>query len=156
MMPEVLLKGLMIDSLPSWKKMIGLKFLITLIFLLIPTILFGISFTAATKAVRQEMSTSSEAVGEATMFNTIGAAIGAFFGGFILLPNAGMKMGLIICSCMALLLGALLLWHYIFSVRKRYLIIFSTLLVLFIFIFFPLNGIDKLSQLVLIFLLGDI
>ena len=137
MMPEVLLRGLMIDSLPSWKKMIGLKFLITLIFLLIPTILFGISFTAATKAVRQEMSTSSEAVGEATMFNTIGAAIGAFFGGFILLPNAGMQMGLIICSCMALLLGALLLWHYIFSVRKRYLIIFSTLLVLFIFSFFP-------------------
>ena len=113
-MPEVLLKGLMIDSLPSWKKMIGLKFLISLIFLLIPTILFGISFHRCYKSIRQEMSTSS-AVGEATMFNTIGAALGAFFGGFILLPNAGMKMGLIICSSIALLLGLLLIMElYIF------------------------------------------
>ena len=63
-MPEILLKGLMLDSLPSWEKMIGLKFLISLIFLLIPTILFGASFTAATKAIRQEISSSSEAEGK--------------------------------------------------------------------------------------------
>ena len=59
-MPDILLKGLMLDSFPSWEKMIGLKFLISLFFLLIPTILFGVSFTAATKAIRQEISSSSE------------------------------------------------------------------------------------------------
>ena len=37
------------------------------------------------------------------MFNTIGAALGAFFGGFILLPNTGMKLGLIICAILILM-----------------------------------------------------
>jgi len=137
LMPDILLKGLMLDSLPSWEKMIGLKFLISLIFLLIPTILFGVSFTAATKAIRQEISSSSEAVGEAAMFNTIGAALGAFFGGFILLPNTGMKIGLVICSFIALLLGVLLVWSYIFSHRKKIIVIGSTLVILFIFSLYP-------------------
>ena len=77
-MPEFLLSNLMLSGEPTWGKMIGLKFVITLIFLLIPTLLFGASFTAATKAIREAMNSSPVAVGEAAMFNTIGAALGAF------------------------------------------------------------------------------
>lgn len=62
-MPEFLLSNLMLSGgEPSWEKMIGLKFVITLIFLLVPTLLFGASFTAATKAIRQAMNSSTEAV----------------------------------------------------------------------------------------------
>ena len=99
--------------------MIGLKFVITLFFLLVPTLLFGASFTAATKAIREAMNSSTEAVGEATMYNTIGAALGAFFGGFILLPNTGMRVGLIICAVMVLLLGGILLYTYLQEKRWR-------------------------------------
>ena len=86
-MPEFLLSNLMLSGEPTWGKMIGLKFVITLIFLLIPTLLFGASFTAATKAIREAMNSSPVGVGEAAMFNTIGAALGAFFGGFYCLTR---------------------------------------------------------------------
>lgn len=120
-MPEFLLGNLMLSGgEPSWEKMIGLKFVITLIFLLVPTLLFGASFTAATKAIRQAMNSSTEAVGEAAMFNTIGAALGAFFGGFILLPNTGMRVGLIICSIMVLLLGVVLIIGFAKKKFSRY------------------------------------
>ena len=112
-MPEFLLSNLMLSGTPSWEKMIGLKFVITLIFLLVPTLLFGASFTAATKAIREAMNSSTEAVGEAAMFNTIGAALGAFFGGFILLPNTGMRLGLMICAVLVLLLGGILLYTHL-------------------------------------------
>ena len=120
-MPTFLLKNLMLEGEPSWERMIGLKFLISMFFLLIPTILFGASFTSGVKAIRKAMDSSSEAVGEAAMFNTIGAALGAFFGGFILLPNTGMKWGLIICSFIILFLGGIILWKHITKVKFRYI-----------------------------------
>ena len=127
-MPEFLLSNLMLSGTPSWEKMIGLKFLITLIFLLVPTLLFGASFTAATKAIREAMNSSTEAVGEAAMYNTIGAALGAFFGGFILLPNTGMRLGLVICAVLVLLLGSILLYKYLRE--KRWQISITALVVI--------------------------
>ncbi len=107
-MPEFLLKNLMLSGDPSWGKMIGLKFVITLIFLLVPTILFGASFTAAVKAIRSAMNSSPRAVGESAMFNTLGAALGAFVGGFILLPTFGMQVSLTILAFLVLSLGVTL------------------------------------------------
>lgn len=134
-MPEFLLSNLMLSGEPTWDKMIGLKFVITLIFLLIPTLLFGASFTAATKAIREAMNSSPVAVGEAAMFNTIGAALGAFFGGFILLPNTGIKLGLIICAMLILFLGLLLILRFSTHRTSRFISIGATviaILVLFI------------------------
>ncbi len=107
-MPEFLLKSLMLSGDPSWGKMIGLKFVITLIFLLVPTILFGASFTAAVKAIRSAMNSSPRAVGEAAMFNTLGAALGAYVGGFVLLPNLGMQKSLVLLAFFILALGLIL------------------------------------------------
>ncbi|MCF7817690.1 MAG: fused MFS/spermidine synthase [Kiritimatiellales bacterium] len=104
-MPEFLLKHLMLNGTPEWSTMILLKFVITLIFLLVPTMLFGASFTAAVKAIRTAMKSSPRAVGEAAMFNTIGAALGAFVGGFLLLPTLGMEKSLVLCAFLVLLLG---------------------------------------------------
>lgn len=105
LMPEFLLENLMLKGTPNWEKMIGLKFVITLIFLLVPTILFGASFTAAVKAIRSAMNSSPRAVGEAAMFNTLGAALGAFVGGFLLLPNLGMQSSLALLAFLVLALG---------------------------------------------------
>ncbi len=108
LMPEFLLENLMLKGTPGWGRMIMLKFVITLIFLLVPTILFGASFTAALKAIRSAMNSSPRAVGEAAMFNTIGAAFGACVGGFVLLPNLGMRISLIL---LAYLILARLAWQ---------------------------------------------
>ncbi|MDZ8117922.1 fused MFS/spermidine synthase [Pontiella agarivorans] len=105
LMPEFLLENLMLKGTPGWGRMIGLKFVITLIFLFVPTILFGASFTAAVKAIRGAMNSSPRAVGEATMFNTIGAALGAAFGGFVLLPNLGMQVSLTVLAFLILGVG---------------------------------------------------
>lgn len=108
-MPEFLLKHLMLGGgEPNWTRMIGLKFVITLIFLLVPTILFGASFTAAVKAIRSAMNSSPRAVGEAAMFNTIGAALGALVGGFVLLPTFGMQVSLTVLAFLVLALGVVL------------------------------------------------
>lgn len=136
-MPTFLLQHLMLDGEPTWEKMISIKFLISIIFLLIPTILFGISFTTGVKAIRNHMSSSSEAVGEAAMFNTIGAALGAFFGGFILLPNVGMCSGLIICSSIIILLGIILIRLFLISKTKKLVIPGAIILLTFIFLINP-------------------
>ena len=132
-MPEFLLSNLMLSGEPTWSKMIGLKFVITLIFLLIPTLLFGASFTAATKSIREAMDSSPVAVGEAAMFNTIGDK-GAFFGGFILLPNTGMKLGLIICAILILLLGLLLILRFSTHKTSRLISIAAVTAILVLFI----------------------
>ena len=105
LMPEFLLKNLMLSGAPGWGKMIALKFVITLIFLFVPTILFGASFTAAVRAIRGAMNSSPRAVGEAAMFNTIGAALGALVGGFMFLPMMGMQASLSLLGFLALALG---------------------------------------------------
>ncbi len=110
-MPEFLLIA-MSKSASNWHVMIGLKFVITLIFLLVPTMLFGASFTLAVKAIRSALNSSPRAVGEAAMFNTLGAALGAFFGGFILLPALGMLNSLSVCAFLTLALGLVLCWFF--------------------------------------------
>jgi len=108
-MPDFLLKAFVKNGV-SWHRMIEVKFLITLFFLLIPTISFGASFTCAVKAIREAMNSSPRAIGEAAMFNTIGAALGSFVGGFLLLPSLGMLNTLVCCAVLALVLGAILYW----------------------------------------------
>ena len=109
-MPEFLLTNLMLEETPKWVTMIGLKFVITLFFLLVPTMLFGASFTLAAKAICSAMNSSPRAVGDTAMFNTIGAALGSFTGGFILLPYLGMQTSLIVCALLAMLLGLSFCW----------------------------------------------
>ncbi|MFL2859625.1 MAG: fused MFS/spermidine synthase [Pontiellaceae bacterium] len=136
-MPEFLLNNLMLNTSPTWEKMISLKFLISIFFLLIPTLLFGVSFTMGVKVVRNQISSSSETVGEAAMFNTIGAALGAFFGGFILLPNIGMRYGLIICSILIIGLGVSLLYWFIQTKQKKIFIPSIVILITFLFLINP-------------------
>ena len=109
-MPEFLLTNLMLEESLAWGTMISLKFLITLFFLLVPTMMFGASFTLAAKAIRSAMNSSPRAVGDTAMFNTIGAALGAFAGGFFLLPYLGMQTSLIVCACLSMILGLCLCW----------------------------------------------
>jgi len=107
-MPEFLLRNLMLKNTPDWGTMISLKFVITLIFLFVPTVFFGASFTSGVKAIRSAMDSSPRAVGEAAMFNTVGAAFGALIGGFVLLPTFGMQHSLTLCAFLILVLGLVL------------------------------------------------
>ena len=136
-MPEFLLTNLMLEDSPRWTTMIGLKFIITLFFLLIPTMLFGASFTLAAKAIRSAMNSSPRAVGDTAMFNTLGAALGAFTGGFILLPYLGMQTSLIVCACLAMILGLSLCWFESAQKTLRWISACVPLLIIVAYLIYP-------------------
>ncbi|MEI7850849.1 MAG: fused MFS/spermidine synthase [Kiritimatiellales bacterium] len=109
--PDFLLNYLLAHGF-SWQSMNQARFLISVSHLALPAILFGISFTAATRMVRHDESSSSGAVGMVYALNTLGAVAGSFVGGFILLPTLGMERSLVVLSLLMLGGGllSLILW----------------------------------------------
>lgn len=103
----------------SWQSMNQARFLISVSHLALPAVLFGISFTMATRMVRHDESSSSGAVGMVYALNTLGAVAGSFAGGFILLPNFGMERTLMSLSLLMLGSGliSLVLWSRILWLR---------------------------------------
>jgi spermidine synthase len=110
-MPELMLTYLMNTGL-TWPNLLTAKFGITIIFLFLPTMFFGVAFAAAAKAVREILPSASRSVGLVYTINTIGSATGSVLAGFILLPVLGMETSLKVFSVAALLLGSGLLFFY--------------------------------------------
>jgi len=90
-----------------WHVLLAAKFLVTLTFLLVPTLLFGMALPLVAAAVRRLGASAAGAVGRVYATNTVGAAAGAFILGFILLPWIGIFRCLILLAVGAVLLAAL-------------------------------------------------
>jgi spermidine synthase len=133
--PDFLLNYLLAHNF-SWQSMNQARFLISVSHLALPAILFGISFTTATRMVRHDESSSSGAVGIVYALNTLGAVAGSFAGGFILLPNLGMERSLMVLSL--LMLGGGLL-SLVFWGRVLWLRLASTGLIAVIVLVASLN-----------------
>lgn len=98
-----------IDHGLTWGNLIEAKFLITASILLGPAALFGAAFTAAARALREEVESSSRTIGEIYTFNTVGAVLGSFLSGFVMLPLLGMEKSILLLSLLAAMAGALLI-----------------------------------------------
>lgn len=133
--PDFLLNYLLTHNF-SWQSMNQARFLISVSHLALPAILFGISFTTATRMVRHDESSSSGAVGIVYALNTLGAVAGSFAGGFILLPILGMERSLMVLSL--LMLGGGLL-SLVFWGRVLWLRLASTGLIAVIVLVAALN-----------------
>ncbi|HMO50392.1 MAG TPA: fused MFS/spermidine synthase [Kiritimatiellia bacterium] len=96
----------------SWPAMNQARFFIAVSHLAVPALLFGISFTIATRMVRRDEASSSGATGMVYALNTVGAVGGSFAGGFLLLPNLGMEGSLLVIALTALVVGfgSLVMW----------------------------------------------
>ncbi len=114
--PEFLLEYCRVRGL-SWNTMMTARFLITLKFLLIPTILMGFTFTQASTALKRIYS-SSHAVSKIYYFNTIGDILGSFAAGFLILPALGMERSLLLMGWITLALCAL---YAVFSSRRIFM-----------------------------------
>lgn len=89
----------------EWTGLIHAKVLLTLFFLLVPTLLFGFIFTLAAKMVREDSDTSGYTVGRVYTWNTVGAVLGALTGGFVLLPRLGIQTSLTLLGTLALFIA---------------------------------------------------
>jgi predicted membrane-bound spermidine synthase/tetratricopeptide (TPR) repeat protein len=71
----------------------------------IPTVLLGMTFPLVARLFTQSLYRVGSGVGSSYAANTVGAVVGAFAGGFILIPNIGVQNTIIFAVVMNLAIG---------------------------------------------------
>jgi len=87
-----------------------LKALLLFVFMFLPTFCLGASFPLVGKIYTRSMSATGRSIGTAYAINSLGAVLGSFCAGFILIPLTGKEHGL------SILIGLQLFSAVIFSV----------------------------------------
>ena len=77
---------------------ISAQFFVASLLIIVPTTLLGASFPVAVKTYINNFDFRARGTGYVYAFNTLGAVIGSFVGGFVLLPNFGTRLSLIIIA----------------------------------------------------------
>ena len=77
---------------------IAAQFFVASLLIMVPTTLLGASFPVAVKTYIYNFKFRARGTGNVYAFNTLGAVIGSFLGGFILLPNFGTRFSLIVIA----------------------------------------------------------
>lgn len=83
-----------------------LQIFVSSLVMFIPTVLLGMTFPLVARLFTQSLYRVGSGVGSSYAANTLGAVLGAFAGGFILIPNLGVQNAIIFAVVMNLLIGA--------------------------------------------------
>ena len=83
-----------------------LQIFLSSLVMFIPTLLLGMTFPLVARLFTQSVYRVGSGVGSSYAANTVGAVLGAFAGGFILIPNLGVQNTIIFAVVMNLLIGA--------------------------------------------------
>lgn len=92
-----------------WRAAIMNNFVKTAAAILLPTFLMGMSFPLAVKGCVPGLRNLGYGVGRVYAFNAIGAALGAFLSGFVLIPMLGITKALLVFAILNALIGIVLL-----------------------------------------------
>jgi spermidine synthase len=95
----------------EWVSLTLLEFVMTVGLLLVPTAAMGAMFPLASKIAGDRRLGAGRAVADAYTVNTVGAVLGAFAGGFVLIPMVGLQKGMLALALVNLLLAAILVWR---------------------------------------------
>lgn len=96
------------------------RLLFVLGILIIPTTCFGLCFPLVVALCSRRSEATGRTVGSIYAVNTVGAIIGSFIGGFVLIPFLGLQKSLLILSLVNALAGfALLLMHPALDLKPR-------------------------------------
>ena len=87
----------------------GANFLIIFGLLIVPTFFMGAQFPIVIKVLAKKLETIGQNVGRVYASNTIGAIIGSFLAGFVLVPTLGLQTTILSAVFFNVLLGILLL-----------------------------------------------
>jgi predicted membrane-bound spermidine synthase/tetratricopeptide (TPR) repeat protein len=110
-----------------------LQVFLSALVMFIPTVLLGMTFPLVARLFTQSLYRVGSGVGSSYAANTVGAVLGAFAGGFILIPKLGIQNAIIVAVVMNLLIGAwLIISDPKLSVVPRYVLGFAVLALTFI------------------------
>ena len=87
------------------------KFLMAFGLMFLPTFAAGGIFPAAAKLYTRHLATVGKSVGDAYAANTLGAVLGAFAGGFLLIPVIGVQASILAATALNIGLGIYFLWR---------------------------------------------
>ena len=82
-----------------------LQVFLSALVMFIPTVLLGMTFPLVARLFTQSLYRVGSGVGSSYSANTVGAVVGAFAGGFILIPNIGVQNTIIFAVVMNLVIG---------------------------------------------------
>ncbi|MBX7245080.1 MAG: fused MFS/spermidine synthase [Candidatus Sumerlaeaceae bacterium] len=91
-----------------WNASILLVFLKTSAAMLLPTFCMGLAFPVAVRAIAEETGGAAASVGRLYALNTLGAILGSFATGFLLLPSLGIGNTIFLLGALQLLAGVAL------------------------------------------------
>ncbi|HWP22588.1 MAG TPA: fused MFS/spermidine synthase [Candidatus Binatia bacterium] len=83
-----------------------LQIFLSSLVMFVPTVLLGMTFPLVARLFTQSLYRVGSGVGSSYAANTVGAVLGAFAGGFILIPNLGVQNTILFAVVMNLAIGA--------------------------------------------------
>ncbi|NOZ55748.1 MAG: hypothetical protein GXO73_03025, partial [Calditrichaeota bacterium] len=95
--------------LVTWWHWNLMRFLEALLVMLPPTVLMGMAFPVAVRALGPDLRRLGQQVGSLYTWNTAGGVLGSLAASFILMPLLGTRTGLLVASSLNLAVGVLLL-----------------------------------------------
>jgi len=104
----VLFVKLILKYVGSFNWLLSLEFLVIAALILVPTLLMGATFPLVSKIYDTRLKNAGQAVGAVYAVNTVGAIVGAFFVGFVLIPWLGIQKTLSLAVFLFLLSGIVL------------------------------------------------
>ena len=103
-LPQVMVKA--IPALDfQFGKILLFDFFLCVLLMLLPTLAMGLTFPLVTHLYTDKLSSLGKRLGEAYAANTLGAIVGSFLGGFVLIPEFGAQKALLGAVVLNLLVG---------------------------------------------------
>jgi predicted membrane-bound spermidine synthase/cytochrome c-type biogenesis protein CcmH/NrfG len=93
----------------SFNVFLSLQVFLSGLVMLLPTVLLGLTFPLVARLFTQSLYRVGSGVGSSYAANTVGAILGSFVGGFILIPNIGVENSIVVAVVVNLLIGSLLI-----------------------------------------------
>ena len=103
------LPQVMVQAIPAldyqFGKILAFDFILCVFLMLLPTLAMGLTFPLVTHLYTDKLSSLGKRLGEAYAANTLGAIVGSFLGGFVLIPQFGAHDALLGAVALNLLVG---------------------------------------------------
>lgn len=118
-----------LSLIDTWMQTAGKEYIIFFLMLSLPTILMGFTYPIVSKLYNDNIRHLGKGMGVIGFMDTIGAIIGSFVAGFILIPVMGVVHSLLLVVYINVFIGLLIiLFHPVFSLKRKSIIAISSVL----------------------------